>query len=525
MERALQAKRLKYGFIGSDTTLRTCEHCGALLHEMGRLEESEILLREALEGRKGNRRGGGENNDMEDDAATLNCISLLISVLVAQPTVARFQEKEIIMLLRRELAGRERLQGTIHQDTLDVVTKLGKYLHTVTWREEKEKTAAEIEVVELLMRAVQGYERILGSTHTRTLDAHLRLATLRMEMAKEMSTEMAMEMMAGQGTRASSTTTTVLTTVLEEGAKEKSTEQQQQHMNEAEKHARLCVQGHVENRDVRRMHGTIPTLVHVLRSLKKNEEADTVLHSCLSQMYGQYHAKTIAAARDLANQTWQMNVKHNGNGAVELWQDVVDGNTMNLGESHPATLLSMKEFSNCILSQRRLNTNDQLFRASSMLKKEIQIRVKSCGGPKHSETIHAVHRLGELFWRRLDMFDQALVCLKRVFDARMLVNGPFHVLTLQAASNVSDLCVEMKKYELAEEYGRVALEGYETLFDGADGVDGADGADGADGVGVIEMEGAALKVINILMLRNDEEEAARVAKWYNVQHFRENEYM
>ena len=80
------------------------------------------------------------------------------------------------------------------------------------------------------------------------------------------------------------------------------------------------------------------------------------------------------------------------------------------------------------------------------IKKKNKYRVHSCIALAQLKKLKYLHT--EADTACLNMFDQALlVCLKRVFDGRicMLVKYYIHVLTFQVASNVSDLCIEMKK--------------------------------------------------------------------------------
>jgi hypothetical protein len=54
-----------------------------------------------------------------------------------------------------------------------------------------------------------------------------------------------------------------------------------------------------------------------------------------TDLFGAHHARTLAAAHDLAIALWHSNDFH---GAVSLLNQALDSLTLNFGKNHPATL-------------------------------------------------------------------------------------------------------------------------------------------------------------------------------------------
>ncbi|EED22017.1 kinesin light chain, putative [Talaromyces stipitatus ATCC 10500] len=121
--------------------------CGWYLLLMGKDEEAEAVHRRGLAGRE--RVLGTEHPD------TLTSVSYLSSVLRSQ---GKYEEAEVMH--RRALAGYEKVLGAEHPHTLTSVSHLGSVLERQGKYEEAEA---------MHRRALAGRERVLGAEHPHTL--------------------------------------------------------------------------------------------------------------------------------------------------------------------------------------------------------------------------------------------------------------------------------------------------------------------------------------------------------------------
>ena len=446
MQRAKNAKVVVYGEQHA-STIRTIQQLAAILHELGQYDECILQLRVVLSYR--------EIHLNECNALTLGTMSLLSDVLKDRKQEGDTIEAE--ELIRQELQGYERTIGTTKHKILTVVCKLAKFLFSTN------PESKQIEILQLMNRTVNGYQIEVGENNIQTLDARLYLAKMYLKYKL---------------------------------------------FENALSQARLCVNGHVTNRDVRRIFGTIKILEECLRELNQHEEADSVLYHALKKSVGTLDRRTLEAMRNLAVQPWQSNYKHDNLGSIELWKIIVENQTKLLGESNPTTLRSIKMLISCLINRRKSPNTDCVLLAFEWSKKEVAVMVKYFGA-KHLETLNAVQRLGELIWYKLKKPEAALSCIKRNYEGKKLVFGDFDVRTLSAASNLINLynVLEVSEHDV-EEIARKSLEGWEKLMEHGE-IDVMQGK--------TEISKCAEQLVQILRKLGDTEEMERVICWYNCE--------
>eukprot|EP00405_Crypthecodinium_cohnii_P039120 CAMPEP_0206541478 /NCGR_PEP_ID=MMETSP0325_2-20121206/9634_1 /ASSEMBLY_ACC=CAM_ASM_000347 /TAXON_ID=2866 /ORGANISM="Crypthecodinium cohnii, Strain Seligo" /LENGTH=693 /DNA_ID=CAMNT_0054039419 /DNA_START=115 /DNA_END=2195 /DNA_ORIENTATION=- len=151
----------------------------SLCSELGRLEESEALLRRALElatrtPPSPSSPSSPQHSQACPSSAYLSCLSNLASVCRRQNKLEEAEE-----LARRALEAKERIQGATHQSTLLAANNLGNILAQLGRPREAEP---------LLRRAAEGLRLRLGEEDPRSQGASQNLQVLLQHLEREQQT-------------------------------------------------------------------------------------------------------------------------------------------------------------------------------------------------------------------------------------------------------------------------------------------------------------------------------------------------
>ena len=251
---------------------------------------------------------------------------------------------------------------------------------------------------------------------------------------------------------------------------------------EAEREARLCVNGYANNAELDGLDNAISLVRQILHSMGRHEEADRIEAHYLEQVLGISSLRTLESLRVLAMQKWQFEKPRFGAESVALLKKCVSGFTAltntptnpynkNCSGIHGVSnkagapyciqaISAMEDLANAIERYTLISGKRDMLVDCEHVRREIVKSLVQSFGSTAEKTLIAVDQLGSFIWREFGRKAEARIMLQRVADGRRIRLGQMSNLTLQAIRKLSKLEFEMGNFCEAEKHARQALEGF-----------------------------------------------------------------
>jgi tetratricopeptide (TPR) repeat protein len=417
----------------NETYLKCLNVLGLLYVDLGRFEESELVLGQA--------RRKCETAVGMDHTLTLDAVSALGTLYWS---TARPVEAE--QMFNQALAGYENILGKGHTSTLKAMNKLG-----LLYRDMFRLAEAE----QMFNRALLGYQKSRGSEHISTLSTLNNFGLLyrdffRLKKAEEMFNRAlpGMEKVLGKEHNSTLAVMSNLGRVCRDLGR----------LGEAEQILKRALEG--REKTLGNQHASTLVTVNALGLLyikmDRLEEADQMLNRALN---GRKKALAIGHTETFITMSY-LGILYCNWGrlreAEHMHNQSLAGFEAAVGSEHPLTHLALHNFGEFCHRQQRM------YEAGHMFKRALKGREKALG-IDHPETLVTVNCLGRLFWD-LGQLEDAECMYSRALTGFEKLVGEEHPFTLLALHSFGEFCYGQGRLEEAKQMLRRALTGRRKVF-------------------------------------------------------------
>ena len=426
-ETALGTRREELGDTHPDTLI-SISNTGYLLERIGKYDESEAYLREALEGFR--RILGDEHPD------TLNTIHNMARLLTAMGELAEAEP-----YWHEAVEGQRRVLGNEHPDTLNSINNMGVLLQSAGRLAEAEPYYRE---------ALEGYRRVLGDDHQDTLSAINNMGALLQSMGKPAEGEPyyreALERyrrVLGDDHPDTLASINNMGYLLESMGRPA----------EAEPYHRKAIEGRrrVLGDDHPNTLTSISNMGALLASLGRLAEAEPYYREALERkrrVLGDGHSETLTSINNMGVLLKTMGKPAE---AEPYFREALEGKRRLLGDEHSDTLTAVNNMG--VL----LNSMGKVAEAEPYYREALEGCRRVLGGD-HPDTLGSINNMGALL-QAMNRPGEAESFYREALEGRRRVLGNDHPNTLTSVNNLGSLLQSMGKLAEAEPYGREAVEG------------------------------------------------------------------
>ncbi|PWW80876.1 TPR-like protein, partial [Tuber magnatum] len=402
--------------------------------EMGSYNNAEIQVRQCIALRQADK-----ERDWEED----NCSRFLLLGMVLRE-LGRYEESEVVN--RRALEGYEKSLGSDHPYTLMAVNNLALVLRELGRYEESEV---------MNRRALEGYEKSLGSDHPDTLMAVNNLALVLGDLGRyedsEVMNRRALEgyekSLGSDHPKALGAVNNLASVLQKQGRYEKS-----EVMN------RRALEGYEKRfgSDHPYTLMAVNNLAQVLRELGRYEESEVMNRRALEgyeKSFGSDHPRALVAVNNLAS-VLQKQGRYEESEMMN--RRALEGYEKSLGSDHPYTLMAVNNLAQVLRELGR-------YEESEMMNRRALEGYEKRFGLDHPDTLMAVNNLA-LVLREQGRYEESEVMNRRALEGYEKSFGSDHPRALVAVSNLASVLQEQGRYQESQVMNRRALEGYEKRF-------------------------------------------------------------
>ncbi|KAH6704226.1 hypothetical protein BKA61DRAFT_680479 [Leptodontidium sp. MPI-SDFR-AT-0119] len=353
---------------------------------------------------------------------------------------------EAEQMYQRALQGYEKALGSDHTSTLDTVNNLG-----ILYKNQGKLAEAE----QMYQRALQGYEKAWGPDHTSTLRTVNNLGILYADQGKLIKAEQ-MYQRALQGYEKALGPDHMWT--LDTVNNLASLYADQSKLAKAEQMYQRALQGYEKawGPDHTSTLNTVNNLGLLYANQGKLAKAEQMYQRALQgfeKAWGPDHTSTLNTVNNLgllyANQGKLVE-------AEKMYQRALQGKEKAWGPEHTSTLDTVNNLGLLYASQGKLAEAEQMYQRALQGKEK-------AWGPDHTSTLDTINNLG-IFYANQGKLAKAEQMYQRALQGFEKAWGPDHTSTLNTVNNLGLLYASQGKLAEAEQMYRRALQGKEKAW-------------------------------------------------------------